>query len=71
MAQRQRRQAEAQNIGIAKVADDTLRNERLDDFIGMGMAERDMAAALLSVPKPDDASFRRYTNGSYTKGFAC
>ncbi len=49
MAERQRRQAEAQYVGIAKVADNAARDERLHDFIGMWVAEGDMAAAFCGV----------------------
>ena len=45
MAERQRGQAEAQYVGVAEVADYAARDERLDDFIGVRVAEGDMAAA--------------------------
>ena len=49
MAERQWGQAETQDIGVTEVPDDAARYQCLHNFIGVRVAEGDVAAALAGI----------------------
>ena len=48
------RKPETQDIGIAKIADDAARDQRLADRVSLCMAERQLAATLGRISRTDE-----------------